>query len=119
MRVLTSSVLVMEAIVLGLAIPVALVAGGQPGSVGWLLGGLALVCLLLPGMARRPWYVTAGWLVQAAVLLCGFLVPMLFALGAAFGALWWAAVHLGRKVERAQAEASAAGQDGPSAAPAS
>lgn len=118
MRVLTSSVLVMEAIVLGLAIPVAVVAGGQPASVGWLLGGLAVVCVLLPGFARRPFFVPAGWLVQVAVLLCGLIEPMLFALGLTFGALWWAAVHLGRKVERAQAEAAATGQDGPPAAPA-
>lgn len=99
MRVLTSSVLVMQAIVLGLAIPVAVVAGGQPAAVGWLLGGLALVCLLLPGLYSRPFYVGAGWALQAATIACGFFEPMLFALGATFAALWWAALHLGRKAE--------------------
>jgi hypothetical protein len=102
MRVLTSSVLVMEAIVLGLAIPVALVAGGQPTYVGWVLAALALVALLLPAMAARPFFVPAGWVLQAAVVACGFFEPMLFALGALFGGLWWAALHLGGKVERAQ-----------------
>ncbi len=60
MRVLTSSVLVMQAIVLGLAIPVVLVARELPAWVGWLLAGLALAALLLPAMVRRPWFVPAG-----------------------------------------------------------
>jgi hypothetical protein len=109
MRVLTSSVLVMEAIVLGLAIPVALVAAGQPAGVGWLLGGLALVCLLLPAFVRRPWFVGAGWALQVVILLTGFFEPMLFALGATFAALWWAALHLSGKVEAAQHEARGQG----------
>jgi hypothetical protein len=102
MRVLTSSVLVMEAIMLGLAIPVAVVAGGQPASAGWLLGFLAVACLLLPAAFGRPFYVPVGWALQVAVIACGALEPMLFALGAVFAALWWAALHLGRKVEQAQ-----------------
>ena len=57
MRVLTSSVLIMQAIVLLLAIPVAVVAGGQPAWVGWLFAALALACALLPGMFRRPFFV--------------------------------------------------------------
>jgi hypothetical protein len=107
--VLTSAVLVMEAIMLGLAIPVAVVAGGQPAWYAWLLAALALVALLLPGLARRPGYVAAGWGLQAAVLLAGVLglvLPgdngqgwMLVALGVIFAGLWWAALHLGRKAE--------------------
>ena len=109
MRVLTSSVLVMEAIVLGLAIPVALVVGGLPTWFAWLLGILAVIALLLPGLARRPYYVTAGWVVQAALLACGAfsLVGsgewMLLLLGVVFAALWWTALHLGGKVEAARA----------------
>lgn len=116
MRVLTSSVLIMEAIVLGLAIPVALVAGGQPPVAGWVLGALAVACLLLPGLAGRQGYVAAGWLLQVGVILCGFFEPMLFVLGGIFMALWWAALHLGRKAERAQAQGGRNAQDGPPAA---
>ena len=97
MRVLTSSVLIMEAIVLLLAIPVAVVAGGQPGWVGWVFAVLALACALLPGMFSRAFFVPAGWVLQALVIAGGLLAPMLFVLGAVFAALWWTALRLGAK----------------------
>jgi len=104
MRVLTSSVLIMEAIVLLLAIPVAVVAGGQPGWVGWLYGALALVCALLPGLFRRPFFVPAGWAVQALVVASGLFIGwMMIVLGVVFAALWWTALHLGGKAEAAHA----------------
>ena len=65
MRVLTSSVLFVQAIVLGLAIPVVLVARELPSWVGWRLAGLAVAALLLPAMVRRPWFVPAGWACRA------------------------------------------------------
>lgn len=105
MRVLTSAVLVMEAIVLGLAIPVALVAGEQPGWVGALLAVLALVALLLPAMVTRPWFPVAGWVLQVAVVLCGVFEPMLAILGVVFGALWWTALRLGRRADAQRAPA--------------
>ena len=104
MRVLTSSVLIMEAIVLLLAIPVAVVAGGQPGWVGWLFAALALACALLPGMFRRPYFVPAGWGLQVLVVASSLLIGwMMFLLGVVFTALWWTALHLGRKAEAGQA----------------
>ena len=99
MRVLTSSVLIMEAIVLLLAIPVAVVAGGQPGAVGWLFAALALACAVLPGMFSRPYFVPVGWALQVAIIATGILAPMMFLLGAVFTALWWTALRLGCKAE--------------------
>lgn len=99
MRALTSGVLVMQAIMLGLAIPVVLVAGGQPAAVGWLLAVLAVAALLLPAAARRSWYLPAGWAVQVATVACGVFEPMLFFLGAVFAALWWTAIRLGSRAE--------------------
>lgn len=107
MRVLTSSVLVMEAIMLGLAVPVVLVARDQPTAVAWLIGGLALACLILPGMARRSWYVPVGWVLQAAVVACGVFEPMLAVLGAIFAVLWGVAVRLGRRTDAARSSAGA------------
>lgn len=104
MRVLTSSVLVMQAIMLGLAIPVVLVARGEPAAAGWLLAGLAVSALLLPAMVKKPWFVTAGWALQVATIACGLFEPMLYFLGAVFAALWWSALHFGTKADRLQAE---------------
>jgi hypothetical protein len=106
-RVLTSSVLVMQAIVLGLAIPVVLVARSLPAGVAVLLAGLAVAALLLPAMVRRPWFVPAGWALQVATIACGVFEPMLFLLGGIFAALWWAALHFGRKADRLSAERAA------------
>lgn len=104
MRVLTSSVLIMEAIVLLLAIPVAVVAGGQPGWVGWLFAALALACAFLPGLFRRPYFVPAGWVLQGLVLASGaFIGWIMVVLGVVFTILWWTALHLGRKAEANQA----------------
>ena len=104
MRVLTSSVLIMEAIVLLLAIPVAVVAGGQPGWVGWLFAALALACALLPGMFRRSFFVPAGWALQGLVLASGVLIGwIMVTLGVVFTALWWTALRLGRKAEANEA----------------
>lgn len=112
MRVLTSAVLVMEAIVLGLAIPVVLVAGEQPGWVGALLAVMALVALLLPAMVTRAWFPAVGWALQGAVVLCGVFEPMLAILGVVFGALWWTALRLGRRVDEQQASAGSASERG-------
>jgi hypothetical protein len=116
MRVLTSSVLVMEAIVLGLAIPVVLVAGGQPAWFAWLLAGLAIVAVLLPAAVKRPWFVAAGWVLQGGVLVAGAydlatsqgagVMPMLLILGVIFTGLWWAALHYGAKAEQIRAQAT-------------
>ena len=97
MRALTSAVLVMEAIMLGLAIPVVLVARGQPDSAGWVLTGLALACLLLPAFAKRRFYLPVGWALQAGVIACGVYEGFLFFLGAIFAALWWTAIWMGHK----------------------
>lgn len=102
MRVLTSSVLIMEAIVVGLAIPVALVVADAPAWGAALLGLLAVVCLLLPGAFRRHWFVAAGWTVQGLVLATAVIVPMMLVLGAVFLVLWWIAVRLGRRADAAR-----------------
>jgi hypothetical protein len=114
MRVLTSSVLVMEAIMLGLAIPVVLVAGGQPGWFAWVLAALAVVAVLLPAAVKRSWFVPAGWALQAGVVASGAydlatsegagVMPMRLILGLIFTGLWWAALHFGRKAELIRAQ---------------
>jgi len=119
MRVLTSSVLVMEAIMLGLAIPVVLVAGGQPGWFAGVLAALACLAILLPAAAGRTWFVPAGWALQGCVLAAGGYdlatsdgagsLPMLLILAVLFTLLWWAALHFGRRAEQIRAGAAPPG----------
>ncbi|WP_019630376.1 DUF4233 domain-containing protein [Actinomadura atramentaria] len=103
-RPLLSTVLVCEAVVIALAIPVAIsVLDVSAGLAGGVCGGLAVLCLLLPGLLRRPWSVPVGTALQAAIFLTGFLVPTMFFLGVLFGALWWTALRMARRAAAAAA----------------
>ena len=66
--------------------------------------GLAVLCLLAAGMLRRPWGYWLGWAVQVVSIGFGFVVPMMFFLGAVFGALWAGAYFLGARIDREKAE---------------
>ena len=103
MRRLCGTVLAMEAIVIGLAIPVAIVLEharrGLAGSVG---GGLAVCALLLSGVVGRPrmaWALWAGTALQALIIAAGIVVPAMYALGAIFAALWVTGIWLARRHE--------------------
>ena len=102
LRQLCGTVLAMEAIVIGLAIPVAIVLEhvhrGLAGGVG---GGLAVCALLLSGMVGRPglgWALVAGTVLQALVIAAGAVVPAMYGLGAIFAALWITGIWLARRL---------------------
>ncbi len=57
------------------------------------------LCVLLCGVVTRPGALAVGWLLQAALVAAGFVVPLMYFLGVSFAALWWAAVHFGRKID--------------------
>lgn len=101
MRALCSSVLVGEALVVFFALLVAVrlteVATGTVLAVG---GALAVLCLVAAGLLRYRWGYAAGWVIQALVVGCGFVVPAMFFLGALFAALWFVAIRLGSAAER-------------------
>nr|WP_179617395.1 DUF4233 domain-containing protein [Nocardioides marinisabuli] len=104
-----AAILSLEAVTLGLTTPVMISLTDVPTSVALLVGlGLAVVCLLLAGMLRSEWAYTAGWVVQAAAVGLGFVIPLMFFLGGVFALLWGTAVLLGRKIERERAAAYAA-----------
>ena len=108
-RGMCAAVLSLEAITLGLTTPVMVTIGDVATGTAVTVGvGLAVVCLLLAGMLRAEWAYGAGYLVQVAAIGLGFVVPVMFGLGAVFAALWTAADLLGRKIERERAAAWAA-----------
>jgi Protein of unknown function (DUF4233) len=121
MRQLCGTVLIMEAIILGLAIPVAIVLehANRPlaGGIG---GGLAVCAVLLSGVVGRPrmgWALKAGTVLQVAVIAAGIVVPAMYVLGVIFGALWVTGIWLARRHEAPRTAAQHPGSSGAPAAP--
>jgi hypothetical protein len=102
MRRLCATVLVMEAIVIGLAIPVAITIGHASHAAGYAGGGLAVVAVLLAGVIgrpRMPWALIAGSVLQVLVIAAGVLVPVMYALGVIFAGFWILAIWMGRRYQ--------------------
>jgi len=103
LRQLCGTVLIMEAVVIGLAIPVAIVLEhvrhGVAAGVG---GGLAVCALLLSGLIGRPgmgWALWAGTALQVLVIAAGVVVPAMYILGVIFTALWVTGIWLARRLQ--------------------
>lgn len=109
MRTLCASTLIGEFFVIGFAGLVAMKSDDLTNTTVWTVCGIGmLLSVLLCGMITRPGGVQLGWALQIALVLSGFVVPMMFILGLVFGGLWWASVHYGRKVDEAKARWAAA-----------
>lgn len=110
MRGVLSAICVFEAIILGLAIPAALVVTQLPPLTVALTGGaLAVVSLVTAGLVRRPVGVWIGSALQLVLIGLGFVVQVMFVLGLAFAGLWVWALFAERRLERVkrrEAEAS-------------
>ena len=104
-RSMCAAILTLQAVVLGLTTPVLIsVASVTVGTALWVGLGLTVACIVTAGMLRRPWAYYLGWAIQVASLALGFVIPMMFFLGAIFTALWAGAYFLGAKVDRERAE---------------
>jgi hypothetical protein len=111
-RTLASATVTLEAFVVFFAGLVAKdLSSLSTGASLALFGGLAVACLLTAGVLRRPWGYTFGWIVQAAAVATGFLVPTMFFLGTVFAVLWFVALQQGARIEREQAEYAARARD--------
>jgi hypothetical protein len=95
-----AAALAVEAVVLLLAIqPIRVLGANLTGVAIGVVVALAVLCLLLAGMLRRPWawYVVAG--VQVALFASGFVFhASLAVLGVLFGLLWLYVLHVRRSV---------------------
>lgn len=109
MRHMCAAMLSLQAIILGLSVPVMIaVEDVDPAVAGVIGGGLAILCLLTAGMLRRPWAYWVGHGIQVATFLTGFLVPIMFFIGLMFASLWLGAFFLGRRIEADKARWAAA-----------
>jgi hypothetical protein len=81
-RQLCGIVLVFEAIVIGLAIPVAIVLEhANHGLAGGVGGALAVCAILISGVVGRPrmgWALVAGTILQLLVIAFGVVVPAMY-----------------------------------------
>ncbi len=111
MRVLASSVLAMEFFVMLFAVLIARL--DQNGSAILFGAFLTVAFLITPGLLK--W--RAGWIfgsvLQLLMIGYAFVVPAMAIVGVIFGALWIAAIVVGRKGEAARAALMAAGSPNP------
>lgn len=113
MRTVAAVVLVFEAIVIGLAVPVAINLGGiAPGLAAGLWGGMALAALVLSGLQRFTWGHYAAWALQAAVLFSSFWVDGMLPAAIVFVSLWVVGVTMGRRIDDRAAAVRAASDGG-------
>ncbi len=91
MRMLASSVLVMESFVMGFAL---LLAMKDHTSNVIIIGAvISLLCLLTPGLLKKKIGWILGWVLQIALLAYGFAVTSMFLVGAIF---WGYGLRLSR-----------------------
>jgi Protein of unknown function (DUF4233) len=102
MRQLGGTVLILEAVVIGLAIPVAIVLEHSDRALaGGVGGGLAVSAILLGGVVGRRgmgWALWVATVLQALVIAAGAVVPAMYVLGAIFAALWVTGIWLARRI---------------------
>jgi Protein of unknown function (DUF4233) len=75
-------------------------------SSGLVLGvgvTLAVACAVTAGLLRYRWAYVIGSVLQVALVLCGFVVPTMFFLGAVFLTLWVVAWRLGGRLDEEKA----------------
>ena len=112
MRPIAASILVFEAIIVILAIPVAISLGDVDATVAGVGGGLlAAACVLTAGMLGRPWGYAVGWVIQGLLIASGFVVTAMFILGGLFAVLWFVGLRVGRRGEALRAERWASADD--------
>ena len=104
MKRLCSTVLIMEAIVIGLSIPVAVqIDHLTPHSAGLTAGIAAVAAVVFAALARRalPATLVGGSLLQVFAVASGSVVPVMYFLGGLFAVLWAIGIWLGYRVEHA------------------
>jgi hypothetical protein len=104
-----AAILSLEAIAIALSTPVMINLAGVPWRTALAVGlGLCVACLLLAGLLRWEAAYAVGCVIQVAAIALGFVVTMMFVIGAIFALLWGSAYFLGRKIEREREAAYAA-----------
>src|SRR5215207_854020 len=103
-RSLCASVLALEAFVVLFALLVASALSDLSTALVVGVGaGLAITCLATAWLLRYRWAYAVGTALQIVLVLCGFVVPTMFFLGALFAVLWVIAWRLGARLDEEKA----------------
>jgi len=109
-RTMCAAVLVFEAIVLGLSVPVMITVADVDTGPALAAGlGLTVAAVVVAGLLRYRWAYVAGSLLQVGAVALGFVVPAMFVLGLVFAACWVLALLLGRRIAAIEQERAAVG----------
>ncbi len=104
MRGMCAAMLTLEAVILALAVPVMISVEDVSTPLALSSGlGLAVLCILTAGSLRRPQAYLVGHAIQVGAIGLGFLVTIMFFIGAIFAALWFGAFFLGKRIEEDKA----------------
>jgi hypothetical protein len=83
---------------------------GLPDRAALVIGGLVLALSVIAlALLKRPYGAGLGWSVQILVFLGGIVQPLLFVVGAMFGAMWWYALRAGGRIDAQNTERAATG----------
>ncbi len=100
LRRMCAAMLMLQAIIVALSVPVLISVADVDTSTALLCGlGIAVLCLLVAGLLRRPWAYWLGHLLQAATIALGVFTPSMYFVGGLFAMLWFTAYLLGRRIE--------------------
>lgn len=103
MRVVLLSILIFEAILFGLAVPVMIFTSSISSGVATALGvGGALLALVATALLRKPVGYLIGWIIQVAAIAMGFANGAMFVVGGMFAGLWVITFVLGKRLDAAK-----------------
>ena len=102
MRVMAAAVLVMESLLMGFALLIAM--ENASSTALWLGSILSFLLFITAGMLKRKSGYLIGSLLQIGLISYGSVVVQMYFMGALFGGLWIAALYLGRKGEAIKAK---------------
>jgi hypothetical protein len=103
-RGVMAGALIMEAITVGLAVPVVARLGGGVGTAkGWAVIAIAVALVVCCGLLKRSWIVPVILALQAGLIAFFFALPAVAVIGLLFLAFWLWALWLRRDVARRMA----------------
>lgn len=103
-RGVMSGMLIMEAITVGLALPVIhKLGGGLSSAQGWAAVAIAVALVLSCGFVRRPWITWVVLGLQVALIAFFVTLPALGVIGVVFLAAWLYLFRVRREVARRMA----------------